>query len=215
MPLKKIYLVRHGETKYNKLQVVQGRGIDAPLNDVGINQANMFYQVHKEISFDKIYISSMKRTYESVQSFIEDGIPYSVEDGFDEISWGDHEGAEASADRNIYLRNTIEAWNTGNTSLRIGGGESPKDVLARQIPVVEKILASPEELLLICMHGRAMRILLCQLLELPLVHMDDFSHDNLGLYILTYDNGKFIIEQSNATDYFVDKEYRTVPIKLK
>ena len=136
--------------------------------------------------------------------FIDDGIPYVAEEGFDEISWGDHEGAEASAERNAYLRSTIEEWNSGNTSLKIEGGESPEDVAERQKPVIDKILRAEEELILICMHGRAMRILLCQLLELPLINMDDFEHYNLSLYVLNYKGNKFIIEQSNSTSHFQD-----------
>ena len=214
MPLKKIYLVRHGQTKYNKLKVVQGRGIDAPINDEGTEQARRFYQGYKDIAFDKIYISSMKRTYESVAQFIKDGIPYTAESGFDEISWGDHEGAEASAERNAYLRSTIQQWNAGNTSLKIEGGESPEDVAERQKPVIDKIILADEELILICMHGRAMRILLCLLLKLPLVHMDDFEHNNLGLYILNCENGRITIEQSNSTDHFMDSKRSTALKKI-
>jgi len=210
MPLKKIYLVRHGETKYNKLKIVQGRGIDAPLNKVGLNQAEMFYNAYKDVSFDKIYISSLKRTYESVQSFIDSGISYQTEEGLDEISWGDHEGAEASAERNSYLRNTILKWNKGSTSLKIEGGESPQDVAERQIPVIQKITSAPDQVILICMHGRSMRVLLCQLLNLPLHHMDKFDHNNLGLYILNYNTDRFTIEQTNLTDHFQNNPAVTV-----
>jgi broad specificity phosphatase PhoE len=34
-----IYLIRHGETEYNRLDRIQGRGIDAPLNEAGERQA--------------------------------------------------------------------------------------------------------------------------------------------------------------------------------
>lgn len=210
MPLKKIYLVRHGETKYNKLKIVQGRGVDAPLNEVGLSQARMFYQAYKDVLFDKIYISSLKRTHESVQYFIDSRVPYEAEEGLDEISWGDHEGAEASAERNSYLKNTIQEWNKGNTSLKIEGGESPNDVAERQIPVIKKILMAPDEVILICMHGRSMRVLLCQLLNLPLNHMDGFNHNNLGLYILNYSSGKFAVEQTNLTSHLQDMPDTTV-----
>jgi bisphosphoglycerate-dependent phosphoglycerate mutase len=41
-PIKDIYLIRHGETDYNRLGVVQGSGIDADLNDLGRRQAQAF-----------------------------------------------------------------------------------------------------------------------------------------------------------------------------
>jgi broad specificity phosphatase PhoE len=201
LPLKKIYIIRHGQTKYNNLGVVQGRGIDASLNTTGQDQAQSFYDYYKHVPFEKIYISSLKRTYESVSSFIEAGIPFEKHEGLDEISWGIHEGAVASEDRNIYFKKMVQSWSAGKTDFPIEGGESPEDVLARQKPALNKILAEAEELILVCMHGRAMRILLCHLLGLPLSEMDRFEHDNLGLYILEYDNDGFTLIESNSTHH--------------
>ncbi len=201
MPLKKIYLVRHGQTKFNQLGVVQGRGIDAPLNETGIRQAEMFYQAYKSITFDKVYTSTLKRSHESVHRFIVDGIPHEAHAGFDEISWGDHEGVEASEDRNEYFKDIISKWNLGNTFLKIQGGESPEDVAERQTPVMEKILGSSEEVILVCMHGRAIRILLCKLLNYPLSQMDNFAHANLGLYILDYSGEEFNLKLENSTNH--------------
>ncbi len=199
MPLKKIYLIRHGQTRFNELGIVQGRGIDASLNDTGRQQAEMFYRAYQDVPFDKIYISSLKRTYESVAGFIAAGIPYEVHAGLDEISWGEHEGAKASPERNAYFRELVVAWNNGNTAMRIAGGESPEDVAARQKPVIEGIITAPEETVLVCMHGRAMRILLCQLLNKPLTAMDSFGHHNLGLYILVYKDNTFAVVEADST----------------
>lgn len=204
MPLKKIYLVRHGQTKFNQLGVVQGRGIDASLNETGIRQAEMFYQAYKNIAFEKVYTSALKRSRESVLKFIMDGIPHEAHAGFDEISWGDHEGAEASEDRNDYLNHIINQWNQGNTFMKIQGGESPEDVVERQKLVIEKILNSSEELILVCMHGRAIRILLCKLLGYPLSKMDNFAHANLGLYILEYSGEEFNLKLENSTNHLLD-----------
>ena len=204
MPLKKIYLVRHGQTKFNQLGVVQGRGIDASLNETGIKQAEMFYQAYKNISFEKVYTSSLKRTHESVNKFIIDGIPHEAHEGFDEISWGHHEGAEASAARNEYFKDIVRKWNQGNTYIKIAGGESPEDVAERVMPVIEKIVSSSEEVILVCMHGRAIRILLCKLLNYPLSKMDNFEHANLGLYVIEYDRGIFNIHLANSTEHLTD-----------
>ena len=201
MPLKKIYLVRHGQTKFNQLGVVQGRGIDASLNETGVKQAEMFYQAYKNIGFNKVYTSSLKRTYESVNKFIVGGIPHEAHAGFDEISWGHHEGAEASAARNVYFKNIMRQWNKGNTNVKIEGGESPEDVAERLMPVIDKILSSSEPVILVCMHGRAIRILLCKLLNYPLSEMDSFAHANLGLYVLDYSSGAFNIQMANSTEH--------------
>lgn len=36
----KFYVVRHGQTDYNKIHRIQGR-LDVPLNEVGLKQAKM------------------------------------------------------------------------------------------------------------------------------------------------------------------------------
>ena len=43
--LKDIYLIRHGETDYNRMGVVQGSGIDADLNELGNRQAQAFLNI--------------------------------------------------------------------------------------------------------------------------------------------------------------------------
>ena len=123
LAVKKIYIVRHGQTKFNEQGIVQGRGVDASLNETGKRQADQFYQQYKELGFQRILISSLKRTYESVEKFIKDGVPFEVHDGLDEISWGVHEGAQASELRNKYFRNMVAQWRAGVTDYKIEGGE--------------------------------------------------------------------------------------------
>jgi probable phosphoglycerate mutase len=52
------------------------------------------------------------------------------------------------------------------------------------------------------MHGRALRLLLCHMLQLPLNNMDTFPHSNVSLYRLKYNNGIFEMLDFNNTDHF-------------
>src|SRR5258708_16141854 len=74
--LKTLYIVRHGQTDLNKQGIVQGRGRDTDLNEEGRHQAALFYKAYKNVPFDRIYISELKRTQQSIQAFIDKGIPY-------------------------------------------------------------------------------------------------------------------------------------------
>ncbi len=196
--MKEIYLVRHGQTGYNQKGIVQGRGIDTTLNSVGIKQAEAFYQSYKDIPFDKIYTSSLQRTRQSVIRFIEDGIPFESLPGLDEISWGISEGLEYSANNNTRYYRTITEWNNGNITHKIEEGESPIDVQRRQKEAIDYILSKKDEnVILVCMHGRAMRILLSWLTNNHLKDMDAFDHGNLCLYKLRYDGSDFSIDLYN------------------
>jgi len=200
---KKIYVVRHGQTDFNLQNIVQGSGIDSDLNARGREQAKAFYTAYKHIPFDKIYTSNLKRTRQSVQSFIDDGFPVESLAGLNEISWGIREGTRITAEEDEYYHQMIEAWQNGDTSRRIEGGESPDDVVLRMKPAITHILeATHEETVLVCMHGRAIRILMCILLNYPLRCMDDFAHENLGLYKVIYNGSFFTVELYNDTAHF-------------
>ena len=199
MPQKSssLYLIRHGETEYNKLGLVQGSGIDAELNEVGIAQADAFYQHFKHIPFKRIYTSDLVRTKQSVKEFINSGIPTEHYEGLNEISWGTSEGKTTNPENDKVYYETLRKWAEGETSLIMNGGESPEGVAHRQRKVIDLIESRDEDPILVCMHGRAMRIILCQLLNLPLQNMDLFEHRNLCLYKLQKINNKWEIRVGN------------------
>lgn len=61
-----IYIVRHGETDWNKEHRIQGH-MDIPLNDVGIQQAYIVKDKLKDINFDLVFSSPLKRAYKTAQ----------------------------------------------------------------------------------------------------------------------------------------------------
>ncbi|MEM9858845.1 MAG: histidine phosphatase family protein [Bacteroidota bacterium] len=202
MKSKKIYLVRHGQTDYNLKGIVQGSGIDASLNDKGRQQASAFFDAFQHIPFDKVYTSELKRTRESVQGFLDKGLAYESLVGLNEINWGTREGMVITPEEDAYYHEVIGRWQNGETQLRIEGGESPQDVYNRQKPALEHIMnQEDEQTILICMHGRAMRVLLCQMLHYPLYSMDMFEHSNLCLYQLHYNGSSFTVEKYNSTEH--------------
>jgi len=184
---KNIYLIRHGETDFNRMGVVQGSGIDAELNEMGQAQADAFYDVYGHIPFDKIYISELVRTRQSVEKFIRSGIPYESFSGLNEISWGIYEGTAHTHDNDNAYALLLEKWKNGRVDQALEGGESPVQVKNRQLPVLRHILSKHDEQnILIATHGRAMRILLTTLMNEPLSVMDKYPHNNLCLYKLEY-----------------------------
>lgn len=198
MKSKKIFIIRHGQTDYNLRGIVQGCGVDSELNEKGKQQAEAFYQKYKSFPFDKIYISNLQRTRQSVQRFIDAGLPYEKLEGLNEIHWGNKEGQPFTPEENDYYLKVTKGWQDGNIEMCIEGGESPVKVQERQKVALSYILAKEyEENILICMHGRAMRILLCHMLNYHLKCMDMFQHHNLGLYEVTFTGSMFIVDNYN------------------
>ncbi len=199
---KTIYIIRHGETELNKLGIVQGRGMDSELNDKGRNQADSFYKAYKHIPFDRIYTSSLKRTHQTVQKFIESTIPWTQYPGLDELGWGIHEGQESTEQIRSDFDNITLNWRAGQLHHKFEHGESPLEVKERQLMVLEKLTKeNNDKNILICMHGRAMRIFLCLLTNQPLTEMDTFPHSNTTLYKIGFDGKEFHILDFNNTNH--------------
>ncbi|MBW3466285.1 histidine phosphatase family protein [Arthrospiribacter ruber] len=203
MVTKKIYLIRHGQTDYNLKGVVQGSGIDAPLNQNGRDQARAFFEAYKEVPFEKIFYTGLQRTKQSVEGFLNLGLPHEGVPDLNEISWGKYEGLPMTPEENQYYLHMLERWSSGDLEYAIEGGESPIIVAKRLRRGINYILSQPEKLVLVCMHGRAMRVLLSVLLGYDLRYMDVFRHQNLGLYLLHQRaEGSFWLEKYNCGAHF-------------
>ncbi|MBD3749753.1 MAG: histidine phosphatase family protein [Sphingobacteriales bacterium] len=196
---KRFYIIRHGETDLNKNGIVQGRGVDSDLNATGRAQGEAFFKMYQHLPFDKIYTSTLKRTHQTVASFIKKGIPWEQLSGLDELAWGKYEGLASTPELRSGFKKLVESWSLGHYDVKIEGGESPNEVYIRQTAALKHVLAQKDEhLILICMHGRAMRLLMCQLMNQSLDKMDEYPHQNTSLYILDYEDGKFEMQTFNS-----------------
>lgn len=199
---KTLYIIRHGQTDLNKKGIIQGRGIDSDLNARGRSQGAAFYDVYKDIPFDKIYVSSLKRTYQTVQKFIEAGIPYEKLSGLDELAWGIYEGQASTPENKGAFLKIMRDWLEGRLDAKFEEGESPNELQERQRKALEIIMSHPEEkTVLVCMHGRALRLFLCLLTGVNLTNMDKFPHQNVILYKVTFDGSKFEIAEFNNSEH--------------
>lgn len=202
MNRKKIYLVRHGQTDFNLRGVVQGSGIDAPINETGRAQAKAFFEAYQNITFDQVYHTALIRTRQSIESFISKGIPTTALPELNEISWGDYEGTPMTPEEGEYYKHMLHQWQMGNLDYAIAGGESPNVVAERMRKGIQKILDGPGETILVCMHGRAMRIFLSLIFNYDLRYMDQFEHSNLCLYLLEQlSDGTFVLRKGNDREH--------------
>jgi probable phosphoglycerate mutase len=194
---KNIYIVRHGQTDFNIKQVVQGRGVNSDLNETGYRQARYLYDHYRHVPFDVVYTSNLKRTHQTMADFLDTDIRHEVRDNLDEIDWGIFEGVEHHPELQQTYYNIINSWKNGDLHIKIEGGESAHDLAERLKPVVEELRSSPCKNILVCTHGRTLRVLTCLLLDKPVCEMDDFSHENTCVYKLRFENEKFHLELEN------------------
>ena len=90
--IKKLYLMRHGETLFNVLKKVQG-ACDSPLTDKGIQQAKLARDFFQEngIKFDHLYASTQERACDTLE-IISESKEYQRLKGLKEMNHGLYEG---------------------------------------------------------------------------------------------------------------------------
>lgn len=199
---KSFYFIRHGQTDLNLKGIVQGRGVNSPLNTNGFRQAEAFFNAYKDVPFDKIYTSTLLRTHQTVAPFLKNNIEIEQLEGLDEISWGIYEGKEQDETIMKGFQALVESWRNNELDTRVEKGESPNELILRQQQAIDHMLAREEEKnVLVCMHGRALRIMLCHLTQVPVSQMDDFPHTNTALYVVEYERGAFSISDYYNTEH--------------
>jgi broad specificity phosphatase PhoE len=194
--MKELYIIRHGETEYNKLGIVQGSGVNSSLNDTGRAQALKLFQKYGQIKFDYVYTSTLKRTHETAQHFINQGATWRVRGELREIGWGVHEGQKGTKDSIQRYRDLITAWQSGDFDARLEKGESIAEVRNRLEKFLDEIKKTDFEKALICTHGRTLRCLMCLLKNEHLRAMEnyDFANTSLSIVNLLGEDFKVILQ---------------------
>jgi probable phosphoglycerate mutase len=200
----KLYLIRHGETDFNRQGIVQGGGVDSDLNDMGRQQALAFFKAYAHLKFEAVYASALKRTHQTLAPWLENhSYKLQTSPAINEFSWGWMEGKRPDKKMQAEFYALKEAWNQGNFDKGIEGGESPNSAWARIKPFFDELHQKHlDQQVLVCAHGRTNRIILTQLLGLGMERMGDFDHSNTGLNILQFDSdGKVSAETINHTGH--------------
>jgi broad specificity phosphatase PhoE len=197
-----LYIMRHGQTELNRLNIVQGSSMDSALNQMGYAQANAFYEAHRHVDFDLIVTSKLRRTHQTVQRFLDQKIPWEQTADINEICWGIHEGKPHSPVQNEQFLQMISAWKSGDLDASIEAGESARQLIARITRFVQWVKTRPERCILVATHGRTMRALITCLKGLPPPLMEDMEHSNTGLYLAHLQpDGSWKFELENDTKH--------------
>jgi probable phosphoglycerate mutase len=145
-----------------------------------------------------------------VHLFLKNGANWETLKGLNEISWGNKEGKILTTADDLQHHTMLDGWKNGELHLKCEGGESPLEVQQRQKRALSYIMNQTDEKnILICMHGRAMKIFLSLLLQADMRNMDNFEHNNLSLYVLEYKEGKFDLKVRNDRRHLEKAEIKT------
>ena len=200
--MKELFIIRHGETDFNEKHLMQGRGINASLNEKGREQSQFVKDYLSGKAVSLVVTSSLKRTMESAQPLIDHlNVKSASFHELDEMHFGDLEGLEFHSVKQelIYLH---ESWSSGKTGVPAPGGENPDTVYERANKKVLEILEHSEEsCIAFYLHGRLIRILLSVWLGYGLRNMHEIEHCNGAINHLTWEKEGFKPVALNITSH--------------
>lgn len=202
-----LYLVRHGETDYNRRGIVQGRGVDVPLNALGRQQAEALAARSLDFQLDAIYASTLLRAKQTAQTVLDQNrnVPLTFLRDLEEMSWGAYEGLEVTAELREEFNKLRTEWGQGNYTFSIASGESALDVQQRGLAAINYILEQQAgKRIMVVAHGRFLRILIASILkEYGLENMERIKHANTGVNYIIHSSSGYQMQYLDNTDHLV------------
>jgi len=149
----KIYVTRHGQTDYNKKELMQGR-IDIPLNETGMEQARATKTKIGDVKFDAVYASPLTRAVQTA-SIIGDIDPSNIitDDCIIEADFGKYDGVNYYK---VALPMTAY-WTLPEIFPAPSGVETIKEMVNRTKSFLTELEQKDYENVLVVCHGGIIR----------------------------------------------------------
>lgn len=201
--MKKIYLIRHAESKHNKesMHIIGGRDYLTPLTDQGREQATLLGKRLQKtgIKFDSVYSSIALRTIETAQitcaniSYPIELITYTKE--IAEMDSGDYVGRVRAE---VYTPELKEYLDEHSWEFTLPNGESQKMVAERMKNFLNTALEDKiNQNIALFTHGIAIRTFLCSIMEFHPRYVYQSHIENTSISEIHKDNNRFWIKRIN------------------
>lgn len=189
---KTLYLMRHGQTLFNKRHRIQG-WCDAPLTDLGVYQAQVAGQYFKNagVVFDAAYSSTSERACDTLEIVTNCSLPYQRVKGIKEWNFGTFEGESEDLNPPLPYKDFFVTY----------GGESQEQVQARMAATILQLMQETDgQSVLMVSHGAAMA-------NFARAWEDNWRLDNLGhmtncgILKFTFEYDQFYLEEVIGHDF--------------
>lgn len=192
-----LYLVRHGETDWNKENRCQGC-IDIELNKDGILQAEAAAKRLSAENIDIIYSSSLKRAYTTAEIINKSlSVDLIKNESLNEINFGEWEGLTFDEMRR-QSQYDYDKWRFTPHLVNFPGEGSLKNVQDRAMKFVNDIIDKNNgKNILIVSHGGVLKLIVLGVLGIGLEAYSKFYIINASLSIIVVDDKRAYLRTLN------------------
>jgi len=187
--MQRLYLVRHGETEWNRQQRMQG-SLDSPLTPEGRRHAQLNGELLAREAIEHLFVSPLGRTRETADVILAGhSVPITIDARLVERRCGDWEGMTIDEIATQYP----DEWTARARDPfhhRPPAGENVPDVVSRVAPFAMHVRTLSFRRLAIVSHGIAGRALLTHFLNLTPEEANQVRQPNDLVYRLSFVDGR-------------------------
>jgi broad specificity phosphatase PhoE len=197
MPLEtNIFLVRHGETEWNKHKRLQGNK-DSPLTPGGMKQADKVKKSLQQFSIDHAYVSPLKRARDTLEIILKDSeLKAVIKDSLREINLGPWEGKTRQETALSHPDEYMAFWEKPDL-FNLPGADTFQELQNRMVEELESIFANGKyKNILVVSHWIAIKVAVAHYSSTPLAHLSR---------IIDPVNGGFLCLSKRGEDVFIQQ----------
>ncbi|WP_088243668.1 histidine phosphatase family protein [Calothrix rhizosoleniae] len=204
----RLFLVRHGETDWNRQGRYQGQ-TDVTLNQQGTLQSQKLSDLMQNVELDLIVSSSMSRAKETAEIILHHHphVNLQLDDGFKEITHGFWEG-KLETDIAQDFPEDFQQWLTKPAQLQLSSGENLQKLWQRSVKIfdaiVEEALSKKLKTILVVAHGGINQVLVCHIMGLSPENFWNFRQSNGSVSVIDYPlglDGLPVLQAMNITSH--------------
>ncbi|NNN22007.1 MAG: histidine phosphatase family protein [Acidimicrobiales bacterium] len=184
---KKVYLIRHGATKWSETGQHTGR-TDLDLNETGVNEARELRLYVEELHIEKVFSSPLKRAIETAQ--LVGFHSFEFDNNLLEWDYGQVEGLTTDD-----MRKKIPGWTIFKNGVE--GGETLEEVYERAKKVVIKVREQDVNSVALCAHGHILRVVATAWLGIEPINASRLELSPTSISVLGFEHGEPSIQYWN------------------
>jgi broad specificity phosphatase PhoE len=201
---RRVFLIRHGETEFNRLGIFRGR-FEVELNDRGRKQAREIGEALRHEGIEFLLHGPLGRAAETAIIISEIlGVRHEVDDAFDNISLGKWQGVPKKEVQRDYPHEW-KIWTTEPEKLVIPGGETVEQVRQRAFAGLMRVLRGTEATFAVVTHRSVIKTLAASVLDAAPPYFWKFYIDNAAYSVFGYGPSGFSLISWNNNSHLSEK----------
>ena len=192
-----VYLIRHGQTAWNKGEIFRGRA-DVPLDEIGFREAELAGEYCKGMNIHAIYSSPLSRARETARRIAQVfNLKVQPLEGITDMCFGKWEGRPL---KEIQIRDgeIYRQWVEQPHLVRIPDGETLDEVRVRAMAALGDVTQYHHgKNVILVSHRVVNKVIICGILGIDNSHFWQIGQGTAATNLIQFKEGKYVLSLLN------------------